>query len=135
MKRLVISLTALFAALNFCALADVNKPEPALPDFIKVSKIGKDTMLTITGRISSRHSGFRKGRSVRSYILVTPDMRKIKLPRSIVEHRDGTVSGINLKPLKGKTVRLSCKGRIKHTGGQHPEITVKKIISVTAVQP
>jgi len=110
--------------------AGVDKLPQEDPEFVKVAKGGRYDVITITGRIRSRHVRFRRGRSVRSYYIVTPDMQKISLPRSHVEHRDGTISGIYLKPLKSRDVELVCEGRVKVDEKEGLQVKVKKILSV-----
>jgi hypothetical protein len=97
---------------------------------IRAEKRGKKNIVLISGRIKSRHVSFRKGKSVREYYIVTPELVKISLPRSHVEHRDGTISGIRLKDSRGKNVELVCEGRIKEDAKKKVVVTVKKIISL-----
>lgn len=113
----------------------VENPKNEVSEFIKIEKGSRGVVLTITGRIKSRHVRFRKGRSVRSYYIVTPDLKKISLPRSHVEHRDGTISGIYLKTLKSKDVELVCKGRVKIDEKKGLLVKVKKILSVKMLKP
>ena len=101
---------------------------------ITIEKRGRKQILKITGRIKSRHASYRKGKSVRAYYIVTPDMIKIPLPRSHVEHRDGTISGINLKTSRGKHVNLVCEGRAKDDPKKGMVYTVKKVISLGLVK-
>ncbi len=97
---------------------------------ITIEMQGGEEVLKIRGRIKSRHVSFRKGKSVRDYYIVTRDLVKVPLPRSHVEHRDGTISGIHLRKWRGKDVELLCEGRMKEDDKKGLVVTVKKIISL-----
>lgn len=107
-----------------------EKAEGKAPEHIVVKEAGRYDVITIKGRIKSRHERFRKGLSVRSYYIITPDMRKISLPRSHVEHRDGTISGIFLKAFKSQDVEIVCRGRVTEDKNREMQVKIKKIISV-----
>lgn len=125
-----IFVTALIMGCFFCGNVRADAP----PDSIRLVK-GKDgDVLMISGRIKSRHVAFRKGKSVRSYYIVTPELIKIPLPRSHVEHRDGTISGIYLKPWRGKDVELVCEGRMKEDPEKGLTVKVEKILSLVAAK-
>ena len=98
---------------------------------VRTEKRSGEDVVIITGRIKSRHVSFRKGKSVRDYYVVTRDLIKIDLPRSHVEHRDGTISGINLRDWRSKDVELVCEGRVKHDPKEGLQVTVEKVISLS----
>ena len=133
MRRVFAALIIVSVVLCGGVRADVKKNAKEVEEFVKVSKGPKGNVLTITGRIQSKHARFSKGRSVKTYLIVTPDMQKIPLPRSHVEHRDGTVSGIQFRPVKGKTVEIVCKGRVKDSGKKGKIVTVTKVVSLKIV--
>ena len=112
------SLVLIMVSVVLCGdiRADVKKNAKEAEEFVKVSKGQKGSVLTITGRIRSRHARFSKGRSVKTYLIVTPDMQKIPLPRSHVEHRDGTVSGIQFRPVRGRLLRLYARAALRIMG-------------------
>jgi hypothetical protein len=101
---------------------------------IKIEKLKDEEVLRIKGRIKSRHVSYRKGKSVRAYYIVTPELIKIPLPRSHVEHRDGTISGIYLRRWRSKEVELVCEGRMRKDDKDKIVVTVEKIIKLTAAK-
>jgi len=117
----------LFAASSFVGAAETVES-------IRTEKRNGDEVILIKGRIKSRHAVWRKGKSVRQYYVVTADMVKIELPRSHVEHRDGTVSGIVFKPWRGRIVEVTCEGRIKEDVRKGRIVTVEKVISICLVE-
>jgi hypothetical protein len=127
MKRVIVAVMMGFALCGNVMAEDSQES-------ITIEKRGRKQILKITGRIKSRHVSYRKGKSVRAYYIVTPDMIKVPLPRSHVEHRDGTISGINLRTSRGKNVNLVCEGRAKDDPKKGMVYTVKKIISLGLVK-
>ena len=115
--------------------ADDKNPGTPPAQSVQVQKGPKGNLITITGRLTSRHARFRKGRSVREYFLVTSDSLKIPLPRSHVVHRDGSISGIDLKTMRGCNVRAVCSGRITKDGDKITKVFVKKVISISKIPP
>jgi hypothetical protein len=128
MKRVFVTLMIVGVALCEAVGADEDQ------ESIRIEKRGKENVLLITGRIKSRHVSFRKGKSVRSYYIVTPELIKIALPRSHVEHRDGTRSGIYLRAWRGKEVDLVCEGRMKKDDKKKLVVTVRKIVSLVTAK-
>jgi hypothetical protein len=124
MRRILVTVMIMGIASCWNVRADAGK------ESIRVEKRHDGDVLKITGRIKSRHVRFRKGKSVRAYHIVTPDLIKIPLPRSHVEHRDGTISGIQLRLWKGKDVELVCEGRLKDDAKKGLLVTVEKILSL-----
>ncbi len=97
---------------------------------IIIEKHRGEDVLRIRGRIKSKHVSFRKGKSVRDYYIVTCDLIKVPLPRSHVEHRNGTISGIYLRKWRGKDVEIICEGRMREDDKKGLVVTVEKIISL-----
>ena len=133
MRRILATMMIMGIASCWNVRAD-EKKESIKKESIKLEKRHDGNVLMITGRITSRHVSFRKGKSVRSYYVVTSDLIKIPLPRSHVEHRDGTISGIQLRPWRGKEVDLVCEGRLKDDPKKGLVVTVKKILSLVTAK-
>jgi hypothetical protein len=127
---LFVMCTFLLQPYHELVAADLKKPKA-----IQVEKDAKGDRISITGRIKSSHLRFRLGRSVRAYSIVTKDGLKVKLPRSHTEHRDGSVTGIDFRTMKGREVVVTCSGRVKAEGEKILSVTIKKVYSVTLVLP
>lgn len=123
------TLCRLILAILVCAVSLVMRSDAEEEPLkaLEIQRIDAERLIILTGRVKSRHVGWRKGHSVREYYLVSPGLEKVMLPRSHVEHRDGTISGIELKSLRGKIVQLTCEGKVKRDPKKGIFVSVEKV--------